>query len=184
VISLDEMLHKLLTRKAILSVFLPPLSLLNPDAYFSAPFERVMMIRLAVMRIINHLGFDVANYDTDAIILKDPQPLYSNLSRYDVIGSVGRIPDNLAQEWGITICNGVVLLRASKRIGKNSIYSVQWCSLSSCSHCCSGRGRFDLIDSMVQPIRGEMTLAPRYEVIVVLDCYVTLLEVTLRLWIP
>ena len=47
-----------------------------------------------------------------------------------------------------------------------------------------GEGRFDLIDSMVQPIRGEMTLAPRYEVIVVLDCYVTLLEVTLRLWIP
>ena len=62
VISLDEVLHKLLTRKAILSVFLPPLTLLNPDAYFSAPFERVMMIRLAVMRIINHLGFDVANY--------------------------------------------------------------------------------------------------------------------------
>jgi len=46
-----------------------------------------------------------------------------------------------------------------------------------------GEGRFDLIDSTVQPIRGEMTLASRYEVIVVL-CYLTLLEVTLRLWIP
>ena len=119
VISLDEMLHKLLTRRAILSVFLPPFSLLNPDAYFGAPFERVMMIRLTVMRIINHLGFDVANYDTDAIILRDPQPLYSNLSGYDVIGSVGKIPDDLAREWGITICIGVVLLRASRRTGKN-----------------------------------------------------------------
>ena len=118
VVSLDRSIHHLLQSKAIPSVYLPPYSLLNPNAYFSVPFERVMMIRLAVMRIINHFGFDVANYDTDAIILRDPRPLYANFSNYDIIGSVGKIPEDLVKEWGITICIGVVVIKASHRTGE------------------------------------------------------------------
>ena len=118
VVSLDRSLHQLLQKKAIPSLYLPPFSLLNPNAYFSVPFERVMMIRLTVMRIINHFGFDVANYDTDAIILRDPRPLYVSLAKYDIIGSVGKIPEDLVNEWGITICIGVVVIRASQRTGE------------------------------------------------------------------
>ena len=118
VVSLDRSLHQLLQKKAIPSVYLPPFSLLNPNAYFSVPFERVMMIRLTVMRIINHFGFDVANYDTDAIILRDPQPLYASLAKCDIIGSVGKIPEDLVNEWGITICIGVVVIKASQRSGE------------------------------------------------------------------
>ena len=118
VVSLDRSLHHLLQSKAIPSVYLPPYSLLNPNAYFSVPFERVMMIRLAVMRIINHFGFDVANYDTDAIILRDPRPVYANFSNYDIIGSVGKIPEDLVKEWGITICIGVVVIKASHKTGE------------------------------------------------------------------
>ena len=118
VISLDNSLHLLLQRKKIPSVFLPPESLLNPSAKFSEAFEKVMMIRLAVMRLLNYWGFDVANYDTDAIILKDPQPLYDDLAGSDIIGSVGKIPEDLIAEWGITICIGVVVLRSSERTGE------------------------------------------------------------------
>lgn len=133
VVSLDRSLHQLLQKKSIPSLYIPPFSLLNPNAYFSVPFERVMMIRLTVMRIINHFGFDVANYDTDAIILKDPRPLYASLAKYEIIGSVGKIPEDLVNEWGITICIGVVVIKASQRTGE--FVSVCVCAV------CGGEGR-------------------------------------------
>lgn len=120
VVSLDADLHRLLRWKRIPSVLLPPDSLLSPFAYFSEPFERVMMTRLAVMRLLNHWGFDVANYDTDAVILRDPKPLYETLTGSDIIGSVGKIPVDLVQEWGITICIGVVVIKSSERTGKKT----------------------------------------------------------------
>ena len=117
IISLDRRVHELLRRKGITSVYILPDALVNPKAAFHEPFEKVMMTRLAVMRILNHWGFDVANYDTDAIILKDPQPLYDGLRGYDIVGSVGKYPYDLADVWGITICIGVVLMRSSEHTG-------------------------------------------------------------------
>lgn len=116
VISLDENLHALLIKKKINSVYIPPDSLLDPDARFCVEFERVMMIRLTILRLLSHWGVDVVNYDTDAILLQDPHSLYSLHKGSDIVGSVGVIPDNLYQEWGITICIGVVLFRSSSRL--------------------------------------------------------------------
>lgn len=119
VISMSSNLNHFLRNKHIPSIFLPPESLLNPNFNFTREFDRVMMVRLSVMRLINHFGFDVANYDTDAIILKDPQPLYDKLLEDQVIGSVGWIPTDLYQEWGVTICIGLVLLRSSRKTGQS-----------------------------------------------------------------
>lgn len=120
VISLDRRVHELLRRKCIASLYIPPEALVNPSASFQEPFEKVMMTRLTVIRILNHWGFDVANYDTDAIILKDPQPLYNELRGYDIVGSVGKYPYDLTAMWGITVCIGVVLIRSSERTGKKT----------------------------------------------------------------
>lgn len=117
VISLDENLHTFLSKKKVNSVYIPPDSLLDPDARFCVEFERLMIIRLTVLRLLCHWGVDVVNYDTDAILLQDPHPLYSMYERSDIVGSVGVIPDNLYQEWGITICIGVVLFRSSPQLG-------------------------------------------------------------------
>ena len=118
VLSIDSSLHYMLVRRGINSVYLPLPALLNPRGNFSTAFDQVMMTRLAVMRIINHFGFDVVNYDTDAVLLKDPQPLYDELRNDDIIGSVGKIPDDLVADWGITICIGVVLVRSNFRTGQ------------------------------------------------------------------
>ncbi len=117
VFSLNSNLHEFLRSKHMPSVFLPPNRLLNPNFNFTREFDKVMMIRLSMMRLLNHFGFDIANYDTDAIILQDPQALYEHLSGDDIIGSVGWIPKPLYDNWGVTICIGVVLLRSSRKTG-------------------------------------------------------------------
>ena len=118
VISLDKTIHRLLLEKHFCSILVPPRTLIDRSVTFSEPFEEVMMTRLAVMRIINHFGYGFVMYDSDAVILKDPQPLYDTIPHEDIIGSVGKIPYDLAAEWGITICIGVVLVRSSPKTGK------------------------------------------------------------------
>ena len=117
VISLDKAVHRLMLSKQFCSILVPPRTLIDESVTFSEPFEEVMMTRLAVMRIINHFGYGFVMYDSDAVILKDPQPLYDAVAHEDIIGSVGKIPYDLAAEWGITICIGVVLVRSSPRTG-------------------------------------------------------------------
>ena len=118
VISLDSTIHRLMLAKQFRSILIPPWTLIAKGVNFSQPFEEVMMTRLAVMRIINHFGYDFVMYDSDAVILKDPQPLYDALLHEDIVGSVGKIPYDLAAAWGITICIGVVLVRSSPKTGK------------------------------------------------------------------
>lgn len=113
VISLSQSLHTKLVERKIPSVYIPYFSLLRRGINFTQDFEKVMMLRLAVMRLLNHWGFDVHNYDTDAVLLKDPQPLYDRFAESDIIGSVGKIPRNLMAFWGITVCIGVVILKSN-----------------------------------------------------------------------
>lgn len=117
ILSLDTRIHDLLTNRGIPSILTIPSELIKPDIVFNKTFDQIMMVRLTAMRIVSHFGFDVVMYDTDAIILKDPQPLYDRLYSDDIIGSVGRIPYDLLDEWGITICIGVVLVRSSHLTG-------------------------------------------------------------------
>ena len=88
-----------------------------PNFNFSAPFERVMMLRLSLMRIISHFGFNVAMIDTDAIMLRNPEPLFDAQEGMDIVGSMGTIPKDLMDEWPMTICIGVVLIRSSEKTG-------------------------------------------------------------------
>lgn len=118
VVSLDMTIHRLMLAKQFCSILIPPWTLIAKGVNFSQQFDEVMMTRLAVMRIVNHFGYDFVMYDSDAVILKDPQPLYDVLPHEDIIGSVGKIPYDLAASWGITICIGVVLVRSSPKTGK------------------------------------------------------------------
>ena len=115
VISMDLSLHTRLCNRGIPSVNVPLFQLIQSDTNFTKAFDRIMMLRLSVMRLISHWGFDVHNYDTDAVLLRDPQPLYDQFPHAHMIGSVGRIPFNLMTKWGITVCIGVVIIRGSPR---------------------------------------------------------------------
>ena len=124
IISMDYSTHELLTKKKFHSIFVSPSFIFSHTFNFSQPFDEVMMLRLALMRIINHLGVSVAMFDTDAIMLKNPNLLFARQADADIIGSVGTIPDDLFEEWGVTICIGMVLVKSSEKTGSFSFYDI------------------------------------------------------------
>ena len=117
VVCLDRYLYKLLDYRNIPSILAPFSSLLNVKYPYRRYFELIMMMRLGFMRIINRLGYDCAMYDIDAIILKNPQPLYDKYHDSDIIGSRGELPKYLMRRWHVTICIGAVFIRSNYRTG-------------------------------------------------------------------
>ena len=120
VLSLDESLYRLLQAREIPCIHIAPASLIAVKITGGhAGFRQVHITRLTVMRLINHWGYDVANYDTDAIILKNLEPLIYRFSKdVDLIGSYGAFPQLLRNKWGgVAVCIGVVILRSSPQTG-------------------------------------------------------------------
>ena len=119
VISFDEPLHKMLIRRKISSLFVPYSSVLRSPK--SLGVQKIWMTRMAVIRLINHWGFHVAQFDTDAIILRNPQPLFDRFPNFDVVGSRAKLPFELGKgQWGFTVCMGVILFRSTPRTGGSS----------------------------------------------------------------
>ena len=75
-----------------------------------------MMIRSIILRLINYWGYDVATYDSDAVVLKNPQTLFDNYT-HDILSSASWWPDSQAKPWGFTLCAGAILYRASSATG-------------------------------------------------------------------
>ena len=117
VVCLDGDLYKLLQSRNIPSIVAQFGTVLSTNHRFRRFFELIMMIRLAFMRLINRLGYDCAMYDIDAIILKNPQPLYDKYADVDIIGSRGELPRSLLRRWHVTICIGAVFIRSNTRTG-------------------------------------------------------------------
>jgi len=117
ILSLDSSLHQILQNKSIKSLhILPsPLAVVEPNRF--RPLKQVEVVRLTAMRLLNYWGFDVANYDSDAMIVKNPQPIYDRYSDQDVIGSAGYFPPEIHRKWGVTLCMGAVMIRATKQTG-------------------------------------------------------------------
>ena len=138
-ISMDVTTHQTLRTRGFPSILVTPSHLFSHSANFTTPFERVMMLRLSLLRIINHFGFDVVMVDTDAIMLRNPQELLDAHSGADIVGSIGTIPEDLFMMWNVTICIGFVLVRSSERTGETSS-TVQCESIGlsgSDNKCCS-----------------------------------------------
>lgn len=121
VLSLDKSLHTLLKEKEIPCVHIPTSCLLRPSLKLTkhVAFTQVHIMRVLVMRLLNHWGYDVANYDSDALILRNPEPRYKELSDRHLIGSVGHFPKQMDKKWGTAVCIGVVMMRASVQTGQS-----------------------------------------------------------------
>ena len=77
---------------------------------------RLLVIRVFVMRLLTYWGYDVANFDTDAILLKSPIPvlLSQEFSNSDVIGTFGgTLPGALHNKWGVVLCMGAIFMRST-----------------------------------------------------------------------
>ena len=120
VLSLDHALCQLLGQREIPCVHIPPSCLLRHGLSLThhVPFTEVHIMRLLVMRLLNNWGYDVANYDSDAVVLRNPEVRYGELGDMDLIGSVGHFPHELDHRWGTAVCIGVVLIRASPQTGQ------------------------------------------------------------------
>ena len=115
VISLDEELHALLEKKGIQSVHV------NPETVTCGQIKRkvsqVWITRCVVYWLLNHWGYDVMTYDTDAIVLRNIQDILDNFGESDIIGSAGSYPFNLGAKWGQTLCMGAVLFKSTRKTG-------------------------------------------------------------------
>ena len=117
VIAMDSPLHRLLQERGINSVLVTPDALLSQETQAMATFTQVMMTRLALLRLLNHWGLDVAFYDTDAILLKDPQPVLDRHRASGILGVMGKFPTALYKTWGVALCTAVMLIRSSTATG-------------------------------------------------------------------
>ena len=119
VFSLDEPLHDILKTRGIPCVYIPPEDFMNPRVhlYRHLAFTHVMVMRLTVMRLINHWGFDAINYDSDAIVLKNLAAVFEQYKESDVITSSGKYPKEVRDMWGVTACAGLWMARSSQRTG-------------------------------------------------------------------
>ena len=118
IIAMDRPVHSLLKDKGLLSVLVTPDALLTELVQGKGVFNQVMMTRLAIIRLLNHWGYDVTNYDTDAILLRDPRPVFESHSESDIIGTFGKFPTLLYKEWGAALCTAVLMVRSSVLTGE------------------------------------------------------------------
>ncbi len=137
VLSLSQKLTSLLQSKNIPVVFVDPKSVISNSAksLIRSGFSQVHIVRLTFFRLINHWGYDLVWYDSDATVLKNPQPLFDKYPEAGLVGSAGQGPSNLAGVWGRTICTGVLLMRSSQKMGEHSSWICRYLNqLACCVH--------------------------------------------------
>lgn len=131
VLTLDKSLHDLAESHGFSSLYVSPEMVIDPKVEIKRVFSQVHIVRLAVVRLMNHYGFDVVNYDCDAILLKNPQTIFDSHKDADMIGTFGKGPNHLFNKWGVTLNTGVMLLRSNAKLGWS--VSVNNCSSSPLS---------------------------------------------------
>ena len=117
VLTLDKSLHDLAESHGFASLYVSPEMVIDPKAKITRVFSQVHIVRLAVVRLMNHYGFDVVNYDCDAILLKNPQMIFDSHKDSEMIGTFGKGPSQLFSKWGVTLNTGVMLLRSGANLG-------------------------------------------------------------------
>ncbi len=100
----------------------PPETLTDKSMYHHKSwlinFYKLLIARVVVLRMISYWGYDVANFDSDAIILKNPIPLYYSKEYADnnIVGTHGgNLPHALRRKWGVVSCMGCIFIRSGKK---------------------------------------------------------------------
>ena len=96
VISIDEALCDLLNKRTIRCIFVDWRTYLKDN--INLPFRSILILRLTVIRLLNYFGYDAANIDADAILLKNLEPLYEEYKESDMVAGRGRYPFALGME--------------------------------------------------------------------------------------
>ena len=115
-VALDKPVYRLLSLKHLPVILVPLESVLKPGR---SRINSIWMARFAVIRLLNYWGYNVQQFDTDAVILRNPKPLYDKYPDSEIVSARGKMPFELGRgPWGFTVCMGAVLVRSTKRMGK------------------------------------------------------------------
>ena len=126
VLSMDWKIHNKLVNRGFNSILIANQDMLVPNAHLITHYSHIWIKRCTVARILNHFGYTVTMFDTDAIVLKDIINLVNDpqYSSFDIVGSMGKYPFNIGRQWGFTLCMGVVSFRSTNGTGKSAIIIV------------------------------------------------------------
>lgn len=117
IIVTDEELYLSLQTRKLSSLYVRKESVIRePEKYTS--FYQILMIRCTVVRLLNHLGYDIAMIDLDALLLQDPRILFRQHPDAQIVASRGTYPPELSKQWGLTLCMGMVFFRSGPATGK------------------------------------------------------------------
>jgi len=121
IISFDTYTHLALRHKGFRSVYIPPYSIMKSNN-FTSRFAHIWVTRLTVIRLLNYWNYNVLVFDSDAIVLKNIQPLLDKFNNSDIISSAGTYPFYLHRKWAVpTLCMGVFLIKSSPATGNTSL---------------------------------------------------------------
>ena len=126
VLTLDKSVLHLISRRNISTLYVSEEMVVRPSANVTRRFSQIHVVRLSVLRLLNHYGFSVVNYDCDAIVLRNPQSIFDGHRDADLIGTFGKGPGHLYSKWGITLNTGVMLLRSNPKIGGCGLFHCVW----------------------------------------------------------
>ena len=116
VVAFDKKVHTIMKERKIPCVYVPFNSVMKSARN---GVSRVWMTRLAVIRLLNHWGYDVQQFDNDAVLLRNPDLLFGAYSDCDLAGARGILPYELGRgSWGFTLCMGAAWLRGTEKMGE------------------------------------------------------------------
>ena len=117
IISFDSFTHRVLYSKGFHSVCILPSDVANSKNPRNV-FAHIWLTRLTVIRLLNYWNYSVLEFDTDAIMMRNIQPLLDEFNTSDIIASPGHMPVDLLQKWSApTMCMGMIFIKSSPATG-------------------------------------------------------------------
>ena len=118
IIAFDSYTYHVLHSKGFHSVHISLQALSNLTTKTKDSVSNIWITRLTVTRLLNHWNYSVLVFDSDAIMIKNIQPLLDKFSNSDIVASAGSFPHDLNEKWKApTICMGVILMKCSPATG-------------------------------------------------------------------
>ena len=116
IIAFDSLTHHVLHSKGFHSVHILPEDVI--DSSTKQGNTPVWLTRMTILRLLNYWNYSVLEFDGDAVMLRNIQPLLDKFANSDIIASGGRSPFRLSRKWNAsTLCMGVILIKCSPAIG-------------------------------------------------------------------
>jgi len=118
VVSLDEQSHYTLLRKGIFSTLVPVGEVIKSPPSSDSLVE--MITRFTLLRVLNYWGYDVLQMDSDAIFMKDIQPILDHFNNTDIVASIledNCVPTDVYETWKFCISSSFLLIKDTLNTG-------------------------------------------------------------------